>query len=212
MNRDFTSGALFPTLLDALINAVSLALLIFATAPVTGGHINPLITIGTFFGQLTTFPRAVVYVLCQTIGATIAGFLIRAALGKPSSPGFTIPGCWIDPSVVTAGEAVVLETMTCLAIIFIVYGAGIDPRRGAIYGPVVGPLLIGLALGLCTFVTGALKPGYTGAGLHPARCFGLMAAAGRWYLHWVHWVGAIIAGALNALLHSAILPGKPKNM
>ena len=208
-NRDFATGALFPTLLDSLINAASLGLLIFATSPISGGHINPLITIGTFFSQLTTFPRAVLYVICQITGATIAGFLIRAALGRHSGP---IPGCWIDPSVITAGEAVVLETMTCVALIFIVYGAGIDPRRGAIYGPALGPLLIGLTLGLCTFVTGALKPGYTGASLHPARCFGLMAAVGRWDLHWVHWVGAIVAGAFNAMVHGACVPGKPRGM
>jgi len=207
---DFETGALFPALLDALMNAASLSLLIFATAPITGGHINPLITIGTFFSQLTTFPRAVLYVVCQTIGATIAGFLIRAALTRPSDPAGAIPGCWIDPSVVTAGEAVVLETMTCLALIFIVYGAGLDPRRGAVYGPALGPVLIGLTLGLCTFVTGALKPGYAGASLHPARCFGLMAAQGRWDLHWVHWVGPFVAGALNGALHWAIIPGKPK--
>ena len=209
-NSDFTTGALFPTLLDSLINAVSLSLLIFATTPVTGGHINPLITISTFFGQLVTFPCAVAYILCQIIGATTAAFLIRAALGRERGSNVAIPGCWIDPSAVTAGEAVVLETMTCVTLIFIVYGAGLDPRRGAVYGPVVGPILIGLTLGLCTFVTGALKPGYTGAGVHPARCFGLMAAEGRWHLHWVHWLGPVIAGALNAAIHWTMLPGKAR--
>jgi glycerol uptake facilitator-like aquaporin len=142
----------------------------------------------------------------------MVSFLMRAALGRPSGPDVAIPGCYIDPSVVTAGEAIILETMTCLALIFSVFGAGLDPRRGAIYGPVVGPLLIGLTLGLCTFVTGALKPGYTGASVHPARCFGLMAAAGRWDLHWVHWVGPIIAGALNAMVHWVILPGQLRKM
>jgi glycerol uptake facilitator-like aquaporin len=193
-----------------LINTIALCLLIYATGPISGGHINPLITIGTFFSQLTTFPRVVLYVFFQTIGATIAGFLIRAALGRPDV--IILPGCSIDASIVTAGEAVVLETMSCLALIFIVYGAGIDPRRGAIYGPALGPPLIGLTLGLSTFVTGALKPGYTGASLHPARCFGLMAAMGKWDLHWVHWVGPIVAGALNAVLHWATSPGKQRKM
>jgi glycerol uptake facilitator-like aquaporin len=203
--RDFASGPLFPALLGALINTVALSLLLFATRPVSGGHINPLITIGAFFGQLATFPQAVIFVFCQTTGATIAGFLIRGALTRPSA----IPGCWIDPSAVTAGEAVILETMSSFAIIFIVYGAGLDPRRGAVYGPSLGPLLMGLGLGLCTFVTGALKPGYYGASMHPARCFGLMAAGGGWDLHWVHWVGPTFAAALNAALHWMMLPAKP---
>jgi glycerol uptake facilitator-like aquaporin len=191
------------------MNTVSLSLLLFATCPITGGHINPLITISTFFSQLTTFPRTVIYVFCQTTGATISGFLMRAALNRPNG---AIPGCSIDPSAVTAGEAIVLETMTCVALIFIVYGAGLDPQRRAIYGPAMGPVLMGFALGVCTFVTGALKPGYFGASMHPARCFGLLAAEGRWDLHWVHWVGTIAAAALNAALHRMMQPERARNL
>jgi glycerol uptake facilitator-like aquaporin len=102
--------------------------------------------------------------------------------------------------------------MTCLSLIFLAYGIGLDPRQKAVFGPALGPLLIGLALGLCTFVTGVAKPGYTGASMNPARCFGLMAAEGRWDLHWVHWAGPIVAGALNGVLYWAIPPSKPRKM
>ena len=207
-NSNFTTGTLFPTLLDSLINAVSLGLLIFTTTPVTGGHINPLITISTFFGQLVTFPHAVAYILCQIIGATIATFLIHAMLSREHGFNDAIPGCWIDPSAITAGEAVILEMMICVTLIFIVYGASLNPWWGALYSPVVRPILIGLTLGLCTFVTAALKPGYIGAGVHPARCFRLMAVEGRWHLHWVHWLGPVIAGALNTAIHWTMPPGK----
>jgi len=129
---------------------------------------------------------------------------MRISLGKSDGPEAVILGCSIDASVVTVYEAVIFETMTCLSLIFVAYGIGFDPPQKAIYGPTLGPLLIGLALGLCTFVTAALKPGYTGASMNPARCFGLMAAEGRWNLHWVHWVGPIVAGALNAILYWVI--------
>jgi len=209
---DFASGALFPALLGSLVNAVSLSLLIFSAGPVSGGHMNPLISIGTFFGRLMTFPRTFLYVLCQIAGATIAGFLIRTALGRQSGPETVILGCSIDSSVVTAWEAVILETMSCLSLIFIAYGVGLDPQQKTIYGPSVGPLFIGLALGLCTFVTGALKPGYTGASLNPARCFGLMVAGGKWNLHWVHWVGPVAAGALHGVLYWMVPLSKPRKM
>jgi glycerol uptake facilitator-like aquaporin len=205
-NRDFASGALFPALLGSLVNAITLSLLILCAGPISGGHINPLITIGTFFGQLTTFPRTVLYVLCQTAGATAAGFLIRLALGKPHSPEIAILGCSIDPSAITLGEALVLETMSCLSLLSTAYALGLHPRYKTICGPVLGPVLIGLTLGLCTFVTGALKLGYTGASMNPARCFGLMSAQGRWDWHWVHWVGPVAAGALNAVLYCVISP------
>ena len=134
------------------------------------------------------------------------------ALGTPGGPDAVIPGCWIDPSAVTAGEALVLETMSCFTLMVLAYGVGLHPHNRAIYGPVLGPLLIGLTLGLCTFVTGALKTGYTGASMNPARCFGLMAAEERWDFHWVHWAGPIIAGALNGVLYWVVLPKKPQRI
>lgn len=150
---DFSSGAVFPTLLGAVTNTVTLALMIFVAGPVSGGHINPLITISIFFGRLATFPRAILYVLFQTIGGsqscsmfsnqpliphwkggTIGAFLIRAALGRPGGTDAIIPGCFIDTSV-TAGEAFVLETMTCLSLVFFAFGIGLDPRQKLVYGP-----------------------------------------------------------------------------
>jgi glycerol uptake facilitator-like aquaporin len=133
---------------------------------------------------------------------------MRISLGTSDGRETVILGCSIDKSAVTAGQAVIFETMTCLSLIFVAYGVGLHPQQKAIYSPALGPLLIGLALGLCTFVTAALKPGYTGASMNPARCFGLMAAEGRWDLHWVHWVGPIVAGALNAAIYWVIPSNK----
>jgi len=205
---DFSSGPIIPSLLGALTNTISLALFIFSAGPVSGGHMNPLITMGTFFGRLASFPRTVLYILFQVLGATIGAFFIRAALGQPSGANVVIPGCYIDTSVVTTGQAFILETMTCLSLIFLAFGMGLDPRQKSVYGPALGPILIGFALGLCTFVTGAVKDGYTGACMNPARCFGLMAAEGRWDLHWVHWLGALVATIVNGLFYWAIPPSK----
>ncbi|KDQ12155.1 hypothetical protein BOTBODRAFT_189428 [Botryobasidium botryosum FD-172 SS1] len=207
---DFASGPLFPTLLGALGNTISLMLFIFTAGPVSGGHLNPLITIGTFCARLATFPRTVLYVLFQLTGATIAAFLIRATLGD-RIPG-VVPGCYIDPSLVSPGEAVILETMSCLTLLFLACGLGLDPRQRTVYSPALPPVLIGLALGLCTLATGAVKPGYTGAAMNPARCFGFMAAERRWDLHWVHWVGVFIAGVVNGVFYWAIPPSRKRKM
>lgn len=205
-SRGFASGPLVPTLLGAVGNTVSLSLFIFAAGPVSGGHMNPLITISTFFGGLSTLPRTVLYVSFQVLGSTIAGFLIRAALGHQTG---AIPGCYMEPSLVTAGQAVVFETMSSMVLVFLAFGVGLDPRQKMVFGAALGPILIGIALGLCTFATGSVKNGYTGAAMNPGRCFGLMAAAGRWDLHWVHWVGAVFASAINGVFYYFIPPTLP---
>ena len=62
-------------------NFLLLSLLIYATAPASGGHINPLITFSTLNTGLTEFPRDVLYITGQTVGAGIAGGLIRGSFG-----------------------------------------------------------------------------------------------------------------------------------
>lgn len=207
-SRDFTSGPLFPSLLIAITNNITLSLVIYSAGPISGGHMNPLITIGTFFGRLLTFPRTVLYIVFQMLGATITAFLMRAALGQPNSQqaAVPIPGCSIDPSLTTATQAFVLETMTCFSFIYLAFGTGLDLQKKSVYGPVVSPALMGLSLGLCSFATGAVKPGYTGAAINAARCFGLMAVERRWDFHWIHWMGAVVACAVNGLVYWAIPP------
>jgi glycerol uptake facilitator-like aquaporin len=60
---------------------LSIGLLVYVTAPMSGGHINPLVSIATFLVGLSSFPRVTVYVIFQLLGGTIGAFLIRAIYG-----------------------------------------------------------------------------------------------------------------------------------
>lgn len=80
----FASGPLVPSLLGALTTLISLPLFIFATGPVSGAHLNPTITIATFFGRLATLPRSILYVTFQIFGGAIAGWLLRASFDTRS--------------------------------------------------------------------------------------------------------------------------------
>jgi len=78
---ELSTGPLVPALIGGITNALILPLFIFSAGPVSGGHLNPTITIATFFTRLSTFPRALLYVIFQTGGAGLAGLLVRASLG-----------------------------------------------------------------------------------------------------------------------------------
>ena len=62
-------------------NIFLLSLFIFAIAPASGGHINPLITFTTVTTGLTGLPRGVLYMVGQTIGGAVAGGIIRGIFG-----------------------------------------------------------------------------------------------------------------------------------
>ncbi|MCO5560383.1 hypothetical protein L7F22_013998 [Adiantum nelumboides] len=73
--------------------------------------------------------------------------------------------------------------------------------------------IIGLLLGLLIFVSGQLlSPGYTSAGMNPARCFGPAVAEGGvdlWRPQWVFWLGPLLAAFLFALLYGIIFYKHP---
>src|ERR1700748_383820 len=56
-------GPIIPVSLAAVFQFVVLTLFIFTLGPVTGAHLNPLITMSTFFTKLTSLPRAVLYIV-----------------------------------------------------------------------------------------------------------------------------------------------------
>lgn len=63
-------------------NMFLVSLFVFAMAPSSGGHVNPLITFTTMTTGLTGFCRGVLYIIAQTIGAALAGGLIRGSFGR----------------------------------------------------------------------------------------------------------------------------------
>lgn len=100
-------GPVTPAAFGAIANTFLITLFIYAGGPVSGGHFNPLITMSTFFARLSIFPRTVLYILFQCAGAVVAGFLVRVSLGRPAALFRGVPGCYIDPLIVSPGQALV---------------------------------------------------------------------------------------------------------
>lgn len=63
----------------------------------------------------------------------------------------------------------------------------------------MGPLAVGCSIGIVSFASAGLVPGYDGAGLNPARCFAFAVARGEkrgFRDQWIWWVGGAVGGVL----------------
>jgi glycerol uptake facilitator-like aquaporin len=89
----FDSGPLVPGLVGMLSAVLTLPLFVYSAGPVSGAHINPIITIATFFSRLCSLPRAILYISFQTFGGAVAGWLLRASFDTRSvrSPFTAVP-------------------------------------------------------------------------------------------------------------------------
>ncbi|TID14643.1 MIP transporter [Venturia nashicola] len=195
-----TASVLTVSMLGSLVNLLTIPLFIWAAAPDSGGHVNPFITMSTFFAGLTSFPQSLLYIVGQSIGSVIGGYLLKFSLDESYFTSGTIPSCTFDTSLISLGQVFVLETMTALTLMFMAFGVGLDPRQAPVFGPVLGPFLVGLALAMTSFCAAFVKPGYTGASLNPGRCLGLMAPTGNMKGHWIHWVADLAAAMLNGMM------------
>jgi hypothetical protein len=98
-------GPVFPVAMASLAQIFLISLFIWGAGPVTGAHFNPLITIGTFCAKLSSLPRTVLYVGFQCLGAVVGAYLVRASLGVGPEGLAVLPGCYVDPTLVTPGQA-----------------------------------------------------------------------------------------------------------
>lgn len=62
-------------------------------------------------------------------------------------------------------------TLRLLVPSALAFGVALDPRQRELFGPLGGPFAVGCSLGLVSFATAGLVPGYTGASMNPTRCF-----------------------------------------
>jgi glycerol uptake facilitator-like aquaporin len=196
-----TNSQMAVTVYAAFLNLVGLTLFIFSAAPASGGHLNPSITMATFFAGLCTLPRAVLYIAAQVTGSIVGGYWLRLGLGESYFPTGTIPGCTINPKLVSRGELFVLEYMFAQALIFTAFGVGLDPRQRKVFGPALSPVLVGFTLAFGTLASCLAKPGYTGLSFNPARCMGLMVAKSEMRYHYIHWLGPLAAAMLNGVFY-----------
>ena len=180
----FDNATFIGPLVGGLTNWFLVTLLTFSLGSVSGAHLNPTITIATFFARLCTLPRMVLYVSFQTAGGAIAGLLVRASYG---SRDFKTGGCFLFPSIVPVSNAFVVEFGFCLALLFMAFGVGLDPRQKQVIGPALGPFLVGMTLGTLSFGSAFTRFGYGGASMNPARCFGTFVGSRFPGWHWHHW-------------------------
>ncbi|KAB5576007.1 aquaporin-like protein [Coniochaeta sp. 2T2.1] len=189
-----------------IYTSLLLATSIYATAPASGGHLNPLITFASMICGLCPAPRAVVYMVAQVTGGALAGGMLRGSWGTERAVSHMGGGVFFDSTIITPGQVLVTEIVSCATVVFLAIGLGLDPRQQAVFGPQLGPLLVGIAVGLVTASTTGVAPGYTGASINPARAFGLAVARGSFEYQWIWWVGPLIGSIVVATMYNVAPP------
>lgn len=179
----------------ALAHGIGLAVLVTIMMPISGGHLNPAVSIALWIGDQIDAKTLGKYVAAQLLGGIAAAGLIKglfpasmirvASLGSPQLSGAT--GLW---------EGMVLEALFTFILVSAFFGTVVSSQAQR-----VGGFAIGLAQLACALGGGVL----TGAVLNPARAFGPALISGDWHSQAVYWVGPIVGGAVAAVAWKFLL-------
>lgn len=175
----------------ALAHGLAIAVMVSATAAVSGGHLNPAVTIGLFTTGKIDAINAVSYVISQCLGAICAAAIIKLIVPASAlaAVGMGTPNLGTG---ITPGMALGAEIVLTFFLMFVVYGTAVDKRA-----PKVGGLFIGLTVALDILMGGPIS----GAAMNPARHLGPALLGGGVENIWLYWVGPVSGAVLAAQVY-----------
>ncbi|XP_071503895.1 aquaporin-like [Diadema antillarum] len=174
---------------------LGLATFIHATAHISGGHLNPAVSVAFWLLHKITPLRCVFYSIAQCLGAMAAAGMVNVltpvAVGNRVGP--TTPGVGVE-----VWQAFVMEVLLTFQLVLVIFST-VDSKRSSPGGS--GPLAIGISV----FVAHLCAINYSGASMNPARSLGSAVVGGVWTAHWVYWVGPVVGGLLGAVVYDFVL-------
>ena len=186
-------------LVIALAHGFAIALLAYATANISGGHINPAVTFAAWVTKNISTARALMFVLAQLVGAAAGALLLLAAIPDAADTNL---GAHALGSGVSVGTGLVMEIVVTFALVFVIFATAVDSGGMGNLAP--------LAIGLTVLVDHLLAVSITGASMNPARSFGPALVAGEWADHWIYWIAPLMGGALAGLVYQFSFINRPR--
>lgn len=183
----------------ALAHGIAIAVMVSATAAISGGHLNPAVTLGLWVAKKIDSKLAGLYIISQLIGASIGAILgkimLPSTFGNPNILGIPALHQAVSPL-----QGSLLEAVGTFFLIFVVLGTLVDSKA-----PKVGGLFIGLTITMDILWYGPL----TGAAINPARWFGPALITGNFANAEVWTLGPIIGGMLAGAIYAYLWSPQP---
>jgi aquaporin TIP len=187
LDSGMTAGRLVAVALGV---GLSLGLVVAAVGGVSGGHINPAVTLASLIEGRINLVTAQLYFAAQLSGAIFGAILLAVIAPGGDTLASTRLGEDVGPFA-----GVFLEMVLTFALVLTVLKVS-DKTHPSVAAPI--------AIGLVVMLDHLVGVPLTGASLNPARSFGPALVSGTWADHWVYWIGPLAGGALAALFHTHV--------
>jgi aquaporin Z len=187
----------------ALAFGLTVLTLVFAIGHISGGHLNPAVSVGLWSGGRFPASELVPYIVSQVLGAIAAAFVLYLiASGKP---GFDVVQSGLasngygehSPGGYSLFSSMICEIVMTFMFLMIILGST-DRRAPAGFAAIA----IGLGLTLIHLISIPV----TNTSVNPARSTGPALFVGGWALAqlWLFWVAPIVGALLAGVAYRAL--------
>ncbi|CAJ0590730.1 unnamed protein product [Cylicocyclus nassatus] len=184
----------------AFCHGIAIVVLVAIFAHISGGHVNPAVTLGVAVAGKMPPIEAIFYVVAQLLGGLLGSFIVRAILNF--NQYVTIQGgatlCGVG---VAWYQGLIAEIFTTSFLVLAVLLSAADEKS------VIAPIVIGFTVLFDIIAVGSIS----GASMNPARSFGPNVVASIfisdqlierfWSQHWIYYAGPIIGALMAAGLY-----------
>jgi MIP family channel proteins len=184
----------------AFAHGLAIMALAFAYGSVSGGHMNPAVTVGVLAAGAMGAGEAIGYIVSQLIGGVAGALLLSAVLGGAET-GLGTPALAHNLALgatsltITPAAGYTIEAVLGFFLVTVVLSTAVAGRAGNL-----APLAIGMTLTFNILMGGAL----TGAPFNPARALGPMVATGNFNDAWLYLTAPIVGAIVAAILHTGL--------
>ncbi|KAM7361468.1 aquaporin AQPAe.a-like [Cochliomyia hominivorax] len=157
---------------------------------ISGGHINPTVTVAAYVNGIVNFPMLIVYCVGQILGAT-AGFGLLKAVSPPMPENFcmSLPDKQLNILQIFVVEFVLSAILT--VVVCAIWDSSNAGRHDSL------PIRLGFTLG-CLVFTGSR---FSGGSMNPARSFAPALIMSNFDYQWIYWVSPLSSAFITSYIY-----------
>ena len=182
----------------ALAYGLTVGIMVTAIGHVSGGHLNPAVTVGFWVSRRLSTMQTLLYAIAQLLGAVAAAYaliiIIPDSSWRPEALGSITPALAPD---FTRLHGMLLEGVMTFFLVFVFFATMVDVK-GAFNK------IAGFGVGLAVTMDALFGYPLTHAALNPARAFGPALVTHHWSNHGVYWVGPLLGGVLASVIYDRV--------
>mmetsp|Transcript_20256 Transcript_20256/g.31289 ORF Transcript_20256/g.31289 Transcript_20256/m.31289 type:complete len:286 (-) Transcript_20256:238-1095(-) len=189
--------------LVALQFGLSITVLAYATAHISGGQINCAITFALVLAKELSVVQGIANFAAQMVGSVLGASLLLGVTENDKEVNFgtdftnSLGANTLNPRFAW-GNAFLAELLMTALLTWVVFETAVN-KKG------VAGNCAPIAIGLAVFVAHVVNIPITGCSINPTRSFGpavvasLNGADDLWDDHWIFWVAPLMGSALAAI-------------